>query len=103
MAGFQLNIGSPLNFADWTRYAGFDPNKPLISGIAPPGQEKAPVAPTIKQFTDRLGDVGTQLAQGNFQNAAKTFTTGAAVMPAVSNPMQSKDKDGDGMISEWEE
>jgi len=49
MAQFGINFGDPKGFADWTRYAGFDPNKPMI-GVAPPATAPvAPVSPTMAQ------------------------------------------------------
>jgi hypothetical protein len=107
MAQFGLNFGQPTQFADWTKYAGFDPNKPMI-GIAPPTTAPAaPVSPTMAQVGQRISDVGTQLGQGNFTNAIKTFQGGAipaatATVAPANKPMPV-DKDGDGMISDWEE
>ena len=102
MAQFGLNFGNPVGFTDWTKYAGFDPNNSFI-GIAPP-TTKAPVAPTLSQVGQRVSDIGSQLGQGNILNAVKTFQGGAAPVATVAktNPMPV-DKDGDGMISDWEE
>lgn len=107
MAQFGINFGNPKGFVDWTKYAGFDANKPMM-GIAPPATGgMAPVSPTMAQVGQRMSDVGAQLGQGNFMNAVKTFQGGAipaataAVNPA--NKPMPVDKDGDGMISDWEE
>lgn len=107
MAQFGINFGDPKGFTDWTKYAGFDSNKPMM-GIAPPSSAGvAPVSPTMAQVGQRVSDVGTQLGQGNFMGAVKTFQGGPAVapgLPAVSlNKPMPVDKDGDGMISDWEE
>jgi len=112
MAQFGINFGDPKAFADWTKYAGFDPNKPVM-GIAPPvNAASAPVSPTLAQVGQRISDVGSQLGQGNFMNAVKTFQGGAVPantvapgVPAVAsvNKPMPVDKDGDGMISDWEE
>jgi len=110
MAQFGINFGNPKSFVDWTKYAGFDPNKPMI-GVAPPATGgMAPIAPTMAQVGQRITDVGAQLGQGNFMNAVKTFQSGAAPAapaapgaPAAANKPMPVDKDGDGMISDWEE
>lgn len=109
MASFVPNFGTPANFADWTQYAGFDATKPMM-GIAPPAAQreatKQPVAPTIAQIGQRAQDVGTQLSQGNFSDAFKTFVSGAAVpgaKPATIQQNQPRDLDGDGMISDFED
>jgi hypothetical protein len=112
MAQFGINFGDPKGFADWTKYAGFNANKPMI-GIAPPATaDAAPVSPTLAQVGERMSNVGTQLGQGNFLNAFKTFQGGAVPantvapsVPAVAsvNKPMPVDKDGDGMISDWEE
>lgn len=109
MASFVPNFGTPANFADWTQYAGFDANKPMM-GIAPPMTQQAPaqqpVAPTVAQFGERMQNVGSQLSQGNYSNAFKTFVSGAAVpgvKPATVQQNQPKDLDGDGMISDFED
>lgn len=102
MAQYGLNFGQPANFADWSQYAGFDPNKPII-GIAPPSSKGA-VMPTMSQVGQRVSDIGTQLGQGNILNAVKTFQGGAAPVAAVAKTTPAPiDKDGDGMISDWEE
>ena len=106
-----MNFGNPKNYGDWTQYAGFDSSKPMMGIVPSFGQEmvKQPVAPTIAQIGQRVQDVGTQLGQGNFANAAKTFINGAAVpgvsvAPNVTSATPaSKDVNGDGMISDWEE
>lgn len=112
MAQFGINFGDPKGFADWTRYAGFDPNKPVI-GVAPPANAPvAPVSPTMTQVGQQIAHMGTQLGQGNFMNAAKIFqggavpaTTAAVVSgtSATTNKPMPRDQDGDGMISDWEE
>jgi hypothetical protein len=104
MAQFGINFGDPKGFTDWTKYAGFDANRPMM-GIAPPSSGgMAPISPTIAQVGQRVSDVGTQLGQGNFMGAVKTFQgVPAAVVPVAANKPMPVDKDGDGMISEWEE
>lgn len=107
MAQSRMNFGDPSQFSDWTRYAGFDPNKPII-GVAPPSTGgMAPVSPTMAQVGQRVSDIGTQIGQGNFMGALKTAQSGTAVVPGVpavaKNTPMPVDKDGDGMISEWEE
>jgi hypothetical protein len=108
MANFGINFGDPKGFADWTKYAGFDANKPMM-GIAPPSQDaKTPVSPTFAQIGQRLSDVGGQLGQGNFMGAMKAYqgapsTPGLPALPVPGAPAAPVDKDGDGMISEWEE
>ena len=102
MTQFGLNFGKPVNFADWTQYAGFDPNKSMI-GVAPPSSKGA-VMPTMNQVGQRVSDIGTQLGQGNILNAAKIFQGGAAPVATVAKTTPAPvDKDGDGMISDWEE
>ena len=105
------NFGSQSNFGDWTRYAGLDPTKPMM-GIAPVFGEsdfsKKPVIPTIAQVGQRIQSAGSELAQGNFSNAAKTFATGGiapivSAAPSQNVATQQKDLNGDGMISDWEE
>lgn len=102
-------FGKPINYGDWAQYSGFDTTKPMMGAVMPPslGGGVQPVAPSFSQFTERMGNVGQQLSSGNFQNAANMFVTGKvpqapAAAVAAANPM-AKDKDGDGMISEWEE
>ncbi len=108
MAQFGINFGDPKGFADWTKYAGFDSNKPMM-GVAPPSTGgMAPVSPTMAQVGQRVSDIGTQLGQGNLMGAVKTFQGGPAVVPGVPavasvNKPMPVDKDGDGMISDWEE
>lgn len=106
------NFGSPANFGDWTTYAGFDSTKPMMGIVPPLGKsqfEKQPIPPTFAQVGQRMQDVGTQLSQGNFANALKTFASGAVppVTPVTSTaPIQNnqpKDLNGDGMISDFEE
>ena len=103
----NLNFGSAPSFGDWTRYAGFDSSKPMMGIVPPVGEEmtKQPVAPTLSQIGQRVQDVGSQFAQGNFVNAAKTFVGGVPpVAPAKITPNnQPQDLNGDGMISDFEE
>lgn len=117
MYDFKMNFGNPSTFADWRQYAGFDPNKSMMGGIAPPSGSASPVAaPAIQDVAKRFADVGSQLSSGNFMNAANVAMTGkplignaasvAAAVPVANtvstNPV-AKDLNGDGMISEWEE
>lgn len=117
MAAPITSFGAPINYGDWTRYAGFDSKKPMMGMMEPvvpptttPGAVQ-PVAPTISQFAQRVGDVGQQFAQGNFKNAANMFMTGKIAQPPATSPIVApaaavtmpQDKNGDGMISDWEE
>lgn len=103
----NLSFGSAPSFGDWTRYAGFDSSKPMMGIVPPIGQEatKQPIAPTFAQIGQRVQDVGSQLSQGNFQSAAKTFVSGipavAPLKPVQNN--QPQDLNGDGMIFDFED
>ena len=102
MAQFAINIGKPQNFADWTQYAGFNPNQSMI-GLSP--QQKLPVAPpTASQVTQTMSNVGSDLAKGNFADAYKTYTTG--VPPTVANlgvPKVTPPVINDGMSHDFED
>lgn len=102
MAQFGINIGKPQNFADWTQYAGFNPNQSVI-GISNDGKTAVP-PPSMKQIGQTMSNIGGQLAQGNFANAYKTYTTGVA--PTVASPFVQKTEQtmpDDGMSHEFED
>jgi hypothetical protein len=102
MANFGISFGDPKGFADWTKYAGFDEKNPMI-GIAPPSKNsKTPVAPTFGQMGTTLSNVAGQLGQGSVMGAVKAYQ-GLPALPVPGAPAAPVDKDGDGMISEWEE
>lgn len=82
MAQFGINIGKPQNFADWTQYAGFDPNKSII-GMAPVDGSKQAVAPTMQQMSDTFSKIGDQLGSGNFAGAYQTYVGKSPVAPTT--------------------
>lgn len=85
MNQYGLNLGSPSNFGDWTRYAGFNPNTP-VTGIAPGDGGGQPVAPTVQQMTDTFSKVGDQLSSGNLVGAYQAYTGKTPVAPNASKP-----------------
>jgi hypothetical protein len=117
MNTYGLDFGNPQDFANFTKYAGLgtknvNPGMPNFAGTSAASTVGA-VAPTMSQIADRATAVGQQLQQGNFMGAAKTFQGGVAPVapvaalaqpsiPALGKPTPV-DKNGDGMISEWEE
>lgn len=117
MNTYGLDFGNPQDFANFAKYAGLgtknvNPGMPNFMGTGASSTIGA-VAPTMSQIGDRASAVGQQLQQGNFMAAAKTYQGGIAPIapvaalaqpsiPALGKPTPV-DKDGDGMISEWEE
>lgn len=76
MPGFNLNFGNPSGYADWTRYAGFDPNAPIAGiGVVPPSMDQG-VAPSMADIGQRATDVLDQLKQGNLGQAVQTYQFG---------------------------
>lgn len=75
MSGFNLNFGNPASYADWTQYAGFDPNVPINGGISPPSMNQG-VAPSMADIGQRATDVWDQLKQGNIGQATQTYQHG---------------------------
>lgn len=118
MNTYGLDFGNPQDFANFAKYAGLgnknvNPGMPNFVGTGASSTMAGAVAPTMSQIGDRATAVGQQLQQGNFMNAVKTYQGGVApvapVAAAALNPPvlggkpTAVDKDGDGMISEWEE
>jgi hypothetical protein len=113
MNTYGIDFGNPKDFANFAKYAGFgsknvNPGMPNFMGTSASSTLAGVVAPTMSQMTDRFSAVGQQLQQGNFMNAAKIYQTGIApsaapALPALGGKPAPVDKDGDGMISEWEE
>lgn len=105
MAQFGINIGKPQNFADWTQYAGFNPNQSVI-GLS--SGDRSPIAPpTMGQMGKTISNVGNQLAQGNIADAYKTYTTGLApIAPTAPKPFVAPVQQAmpdDGMTHEFED
>lgn len=90
MAQFGINFGDPKGFTDWTKYAGFDANRPMMGIAPPPSGGMAPISPTLAQLAQKTS-VNTQQVDP------------ITVVPVAANKPMPVDKDGDGMISEWEE
>lgn len=117
MNTYGLDFGNPQDFANFAKYAGLgtknvNPGMPNFMGTGASSTIGA-VAPTMSQIGDRASAVGQQLQQGNFMGAVKTYQSGiapvapvaalASATPALGGKPGAVDKDGDGMISEWEE
>jgi len=85
MNQYGLNLGSPSNFGDWTRYAGFNPNTP-VTGMAPIDGGVQPVAPNMQQMSDTFSKIGDQLGSGNFSGAYQTYVGKAPVAPTTQKP-----------------
>jgi hypothetical protein len=98
MAGYNLNFGNPAGYADWTKYAGFDPNVPITGGISPPSMNQG-VAPSMADVQQRATDVWDQLKQGNIGQAAQTYQFGKS-MAKTQKPTFPVD---DGMVAEHQE
>jgi hypothetical protein len=97
MAQFGLNFGNPSNFADWTQYAGFDPNQAMIGLPA----KKTPIKPpSMSDMTKTMSNIGSHLSKGNYSDAYKAYTTG--VVPSTSATVQQTMPD-DGMSHEFED
>lgn len=115
MNTYGIDFGNPQDFANFAKYAGLgsknaNPGMPNFMGTGASSTMAGAVAPTMSQIGDRASAVGQQLQQGNFMGAAKTFQGGVAPIPALASATPALggkpapvDKDGDGMISEWEE
>jgi hypothetical protein len=96
MPGFSLNFGNPNSYADWTKYAGFDPNTPITGiGVSPPSMNQ-PVAPSMADIGDRATDVWDQLKQGNIGQAVQTYQFGKPV-PKTPKPTFPEDT---GMVAD---
>jgi hypothetical protein len=114
MNTYGIDFGNPHEFANFAKYAGLgkkneNPGMPNFMGTGASSTMGA-VAPTMSQIGNRASAVGQQLQQGNFMGAVKTFQGGVAPIPALASATPALggkpapvDKDGDGMISEWEE
>lgn len=118
MNTYGIDFGNPQDFANFAKYAGLgnknaNPGMPNFMGTGASSTLSGAVAPTMNQIGDRFSAVGSELQKGNFMNAMKTYQGGVAPVAPVAalNPpiptLGSKpapvDKDGDGMISDWEE
>lgn len=118
MNTYGINFGEPKDYADFTKYAGFNktnsnPGMPSLGGTGASATVAGAVAPTMSQISDRFSAVGKELQQGNFMNAVKTYQGGIAPLAPVASLAQPNaqlggkpmpvDRDGDGMISDWEE
>lgn len=113
MNTYGLDFGNPQDFANFTKYAGLgnknvNPGMPNFMGTGASSTMAGAVAPTMSQIGDRFSAVGNELQKGNFMNAIKTYQGGIAplapiVAPTLGPKPTPVDKDGDGMISEWEE
>jgi hypothetical protein len=107
MPGFNLNYGNPGGYADWTQYAGFDPNTPITGiGISPPAINQnttssmsQAVVPTMGDIGQRATDVFDQLKQGNLGQAVKTYQFGKP-MAKTQKPTFPVD---DGMVTEHQD
>lgn len=84
MNQFGLNFGNPANFADWSKYAGFNPNS-SVTGMDSASAPVAPVAPTMTQVTDTFSKVGDQLSSGNFLGAYQSYVGKTPVAPTTQN------------------
>lgn len=110
---YGLDFGNPQDFANFAKYAGLggknvNPGMPNFVGTGASSTMSGVVAPTMNQIGDRFSAVGGELQKGNFMNAMKTYQGGIAPVPPIAAPVLGGkpapvDKDGDGMISEWEE
>ena len=98
MSQFGINIGNPQNFADWTQYAGFDPNKAVI-GMAPVAGKSPVEPPSMSQMVKTASNIGNQVSKGNYLGAYKAYTTGVA--PNTSATVQPTVPDN-GMSHEFE-
>lgn len=115
MNNYGINFGEPKDYADFTKYAGFNksnsnPGMPSFGGTGASATVAGAVAPTMSQIADRFSAVGKELQQGNFMGAAKTFQSGIAPIAPLAQPNAQLggkpmpvDQNGDGMISDWEE
>lgn len=89
MATSISSFGKPINYGDWSQYAGLNPEKPMMGAVMPPSF--GAVAPTFGQIKEK--------AQSIFGSAPPVA---ANVVPQITTPAV-KDLNGDGMISDWEE
>lgn len=104
MPGFNFNYGNPAGYADWTQYAGFDPNTPITGmGIRPPSTTQGEtssmsqaVVPTMGDIGKRATDVFDQLKQGNIGQAVQTYQFGKPV-PKTQKPTFPEDT---GMVAD---
>lgn len=82
MDAFQFGYGSPGQYADWTKYAGLDRKTGMV-GVAPPDQSSG-------NLVDNVSGAISELQQGNFMNAMKTFQygkkPGGIGLPAIGAP-----------------
>lgn len=96
MPGFNLNYGDPSSYADWTKYAGFDPTTPIVGmGVSPPSMNQG-VAPSMADIGQRATDVFDQLKQGNIGQAVQTYQFGKPV-PKTQKPTFPEDT---GMVAD---
>lgn len=61
-----FQFADPSKFGDWATYAGFDRRTGDV-GVAPVSP------PSMEDIQNKISDTSSQLGQGNFAQAAKTF------------------------------
>lgn len=101
---FRNFYGTPGQFGNWQQYAGFDPNKTMMStpaapaggGVAPPTSFAEMGQQMVDRFQTNIGNVGTnlsnaanQLSQGNVLNAVRSVggsSVANAVPPSAPKP-----------------
>jgi hypothetical protein len=83
MNQFGLNFGNPANFADWSKYAGFNPNSSITGMDSSAASAQPVVPPTMAQVTDTFSKVGDQLGSGNFAGAYQSYVGKSPVAPTT--------------------
>ena len=98
-SAFQFGFANPENFSDWAKYAGLDRKTGMMlpttetPGVAPPetfsdlaNQQISAVQNKFSNFGSMLGNVGTQLGQGNVMGAINATRP---VAPTAGQPSQT--------------